>query len=103
MSRTRPTATVPIMRLFGLLTAAFGLLLVPATAAFAKPAPFGPQESTDSTAPTTVLVTHAVSSGGISTTTVLAIAVAAVVIGIALTEAVRALSRRLGSRRVAVA
>jgi len=103
MSRKSPTATSRIMRLFGLLTAAFALLLVPATSAFAKPAPFGPEDSTDSTAPTTVLVTHTVSSAGISTWTVLFIAVAAVAIGIALTEIVRATSRRVGSRRTAMA
>jgi hypothetical protein len=90
------------MRLFGLLTTAFALLLVPATSAFAKPAPFGPENSTDSTAPTTVLVTHTVSSSGISSWTVLLIAIAAVAVGIALTETVRAISRR-GSRRVAMA
>src|SRR3954447_1753931 len=100
MSRKSPTGTSRTMRLFALLSAAFALLLVPATSAFAKPAPLGPQQSTDSTAPTTVLVTHRVSSAGVGAGTVLLIAAAAVAIGIALAEAVRAISRRVGSRRI---
>src|SRR5690242_217123 len=103
MSRKRPTATSRLVRLFGLLTAAFALLLVPATEAFAKPAPLSPDTTTDATTPTTVLVTHTVSSPGLSAGTVLLIAVAAVAIGIALTEIVRATSRRIGSRRTAMA
>jgi hypothetical protein len=102
MSRKIPGPTIRIMRLFGLLTTALALLLVPATSAFAKPAPFGPETTDSTTATPTVLVTHTVSSSGVTTWTVLLIAVAAVAVGIALTEAVRAISRR-SSRRIAVA